>query len=133
MNAKIFENRAKKAADWRSENLGNNLQNDLGSLPSRSTGFARPGCGGGGWPKKYDFTQRANRPQGPQSKQTKTKRRDHNTLFNKSLRSRKSIENCSVWWFSLRCVLVAFGGARTPVRIYNSFCNSLPASKTAHV
>ena len=24
--------------------LGKNLQNDLGSLPSRSTGFARPGC-----------------------------------------------------------------------------------------
>ena len=44
MHAKIFEIRAKKAADWRSENLGKNLQNDLGSLPSRSTGFARPGC-----------------------------------------------------------------------------------------
>ena len=26
------------------EKLGKNLQNDLGSLPSRSTGFARPGC-----------------------------------------------------------------------------------------
>ena len=24
--------------------LGKNLQNDLGSLPSRSTGFAGPGC-----------------------------------------------------------------------------------------
>ena len=44
MDAKISENRAKKAADWRSENLGKNLQNDLGSLPSRSTGFAGFGC-----------------------------------------------------------------------------------------
>ena len=26
------------------ENLGKKLQNDLGSLPSRSTGFAGPGC-----------------------------------------------------------------------------------------
>ena len=85
--------------------------------------------GGNGWPKRRCFAERANRPQGPQSKQTKTKRRDHDTFLNKSFRNRKSIENCSVWWFSLRCVLVTFGGGSAPVPLYNRFCNRLTASK----
>ena len=44
MDANFLEDLAKKAAEWRSEDLGKNLQNDLGSLPSRSTGFAGPWC-----------------------------------------------------------------------------------------
>ena len=40
--------------------------------------------GGGSWLKSRCFAQRANRPQGPRTKQTKTKRREHDTFFNKS-------------------------------------------------
>ena len=69
MDAKIFENLTKQAADWRSENLGKNLQNDLGSLPSRSTGFAgfgRPvGVAG---PKGGILPSERDDPKGPQSK-----------------------------------------------------------------
>ena len=84
-DAKIFENLAKKAADWRSENLGKNLQNDLGSLPSRSTGFAgfgRPvGVAG---PKVRILLSERDDPKGPQSKHEKKNMRGHDTFSNKS-------------------------------------------------
>ena len=41
--------------------------------------------GGGGWLKSRCFAERANRPQGPQSKQAKTNRRDQDTFFEKDV------------------------------------------------
>ena len=72
MDAKIFEILAKKAAEWKSQKLWKNLQNDLGSLPGRSRGFAGfghpvgvPGPNVGILPCERDD------PKGPQSNHKK--------------------------------------------------------------
>ena len=86
MHAKIFENLTKKAAEWRSYNFGKTHAELFGVVAEQEYMFCMAGVPrGGGWPKSRCFTERANRPQGPQSKQTKTKRRDRDTFLNKSL------------------------------------------------
>ena len=65
------------------KNLGKNLQNDLGSLPSRSTGFAGFGRPvGGAGPNVAILPSERDDPKGPQSKHTnkQKKRRGHDTF-----------------------------------------------------
>ena len=54
-------------------------------------------------------------------------------IFERSVWSRKSIENCNVWWFSLWCDVPERGSLFRSPSLFAQFCNSLTASKTAHV
>ena len=54
-------------------------------------------------------------------------------FFERSVWSRKSIENCNVWWFSLWCDVPERGSLFRSPSLFAQFCNSLTASKTAHV
>ena len=106
------------------------MQNYLGSLPSRSRGFAgfgRPVRVAG--PKVGILSSERDDPKGPQSKHKKKKRRCHDTFLNKEFWNHKSNENYSVWWFSLRAVLVTFGGDSARMPLYVQVCNSLTVSK----
>ena len=52
--------------------FGKNLQNDLGSLPSRSAGFARPGCPvGAAGPKVGVLPSERTVPKGPKASRQK--------------------------------------------------------------
>ena len=54
------------------KNLAKNLQNDLGSLPSRSAGFARPGCPvGAAGPKVGVLPSERTVPKGPKASREK--------------------------------------------------------------
>ena len=106
------------------------MQNDLGSLPSRSTGFAGFGCPVGVvGPKVGILPSERDDPKGPKASRQKQNGVSMTRVLTNRLEVAKNYENRSVWWFSLRCVLVTFGAGCTPVRLFNSFCSSLPALK----
>ena len=49
------------------------------------------------------------------------------------MRRLKTIEKRSVWWLSLRGVLVTFWGGPAPMALFIGFCSSLPAPETSQL
>ena len=72
MDAKIFENLAKKPQSGDRESLGKHLQNYLESLPSRSRGFAGSGWSvGAAGPKGGVLPSERTVPKGPKASRQK--------------------------------------------------------------
>ena len=83
--------------------------------------------------KHFFFPQENTRKTIRQNAKVKQRCRDHDSFFDRSVCCLKTIEKRSVWWFSLRGVLVTFWGGPPPMALFNGFCNSLPAPETSQL
>ena len=124
----------RRPPDWRSENLGKNLQNDLGSLPSRSTGFARPGCPvGAAGPNVGVLPGGRNVSKSLQSNQTKQNRRGHNNLSTNIYGNANMSRIVTSGGFQLRHVLVTFGGGSAQIQLFRQSETLYRGRETARV
>ena len=115
------------------KNLGKRMQNYLESLPSRSRGFAGSGWSvGAAGPKVGVLPSEQTAPKGPKGSRQKQNGVIMTRFLKNRFEPRKSIENCSVWWFSLRCVLLVAGTVLLFDFIVGSVLLCL-RRKTAHV